>query len=59
MYNTTIELFESEHKRSLVLATLKACDAETATKWIEENKESLLQMNTYSENAIEETSQNN
>lgn len=33
----------------LVLATLKACDAETATKWIEENKESLLQMNTYSE----------
>lgn len=34
----------------LVLATLKASDAETATKWIEENKESLLQMNTYSEN---------
>lgn len=33
----------------LVLATLKACDAETATKWIEENKESLLQMNAYSE----------
>lgn len=34
----------------LVLATLKACDAEIATKWIEENKESLLQMNVYSEN---------
>lgn len=33
----------------LVLATLKACDAETATKWIEDNKDSLLQMNTYSE----------
>lgn len=35
----------------LVLATLKACDAETATKWVEENKESLLQMKTYSEDA--------
>ncbi len=34
----------------LVLATLKACNAETVTKWIEANKESLLQMNTYSEN---------
>lgn len=34
----------------LVLATLKASDAETAIKWIEENKESLLHMNTYSEN---------
>lgn len=33
----------------LVMATLKACDAETATKWIEENKESLRQMNAYSE----------
>ena len=43
----------------LVLATLKACDAETVTKWIEENKESLLQMNTYSENAIEEIAQQN
>lgn len=43
----------------LVLATLKACDAETATKWIEENKESLLQMNTYSENVIEEIAQKN
>ena len=31
----------------LVLAILKACDAETATKWIEDNKESLLQMNAY------------
>ena len=41
----------------LVLATLKACDAETATKWIEENKESLLQMKTYSENVIEEIAQ--
>lgn len=34
----------------LLLATLKASDAETATNWIEENKESLLCMNTYSEN---------
>ena len=33
----------------LVLATLKACNTETATKWIEENKESLLKMNAYSE----------
>lgn len=33
----------------LVLAILKACDAETAIKWIEDNKESLLQMNAYSE----------
>lgn len=32
------------------MATLKASDAETATNWIEENKESLLDMNTYSEN---------
>lgn len=43
----------------LVLATLKACDAETATKWIEENKKSLLQMNTYSENIIGEIAQQN
>lgn len=41
----------------LVLATLKACDAETATKWIEENKESLLQMNAYSENFNSKTAQ--
>lgn len=36
----------------LVLATVKACDAETAIKWVEENKESLLQMNVYSEDFI-------
>ena len=33
----------------LILATLKAFDVETVTKWIEENKESLLQMNAYTE----------
>lgn len=33
----------------LVLATLKACDAEMAVKWLEENKKCLLQMNAYTE----------
>ena len=33
----------------LVLATLKAHNVEKAITWIEENKESLLQMNVYSE----------
>lgn len=41
----------------LVLATVKACDAETAIKWVEENKKSLLQMNAYSENFIDEIAQ--
>lgn len=41
----------------LVLATLKACDAETATKWIEDNKESLFQMNAYSEEFNSEIAQ--
>lgn len=33
----------------LVLATIKACDSETAIEWIEENKESLIQQDVYSD----------
>ena len=34
----------------LVLATLKACDVQTAEKWVEDNKESLMLISAYSEN---------
>ena len=36
-----------------VLAMLKACNAETAANWVEENKEDLSKMSGYSDNFID------
>lgn len=40
-----------------VLATLKACNVETATKWIEENREELSKMCTYAKEYIDKVTE--